>query len=100
MHLTPGKQLDALQRRRLTAAGYLARAGSKARARELVEDARASASRGPEKARITLALAWWGLMDSPALVGALEGAMMIARSYGDAARFNAVTDRLLADLGV
>ena len=34
------------------------------------------------------------------LVGALEGAMMIARSYGDAARFDAVTDRLLADLGV
>ena len=32
------------------------------------------------------------------LVGALEGAMMIARSYGDAARFDAVTDRLLADL--
>jgi len=32
------------------------------------------------------------------LVGTLEGAMMIARSYGDAARFNAVTDRLLGDL--
>jgi TetR/AcrR family transcriptional repressor of nem operon len=34
-----------------------------------------------------------------ALVGALEGAMMIARSYGDPGRFDAVADRLLADLG-
>jgi TetR/AcrR family transcriptional repressor of nem operon len=34
-----------------------------------------------------------------ALVGSLEGAMMIARSYGEPARFGAVADRLLADLG-
>ena len=34
-----------------------------------------------------------------ALVGSLEGAMMIARSYGEPARFRAVSDRLLADLG-
>ena len=34
-----------------------------------------------------------------ALVGALEGAMMIARSYGEPARFRTVSDRLLADLG-
>jgi TetR/AcrR family transcriptional repressor of nem operon len=34
-----------------------------------------------------------------ALVGSLEGARMIARSYGDPARFTAVSDRLLADLG-
>ena len=33
-----------------------------------------------------------------ALVGALEGAMMIARSYGEVARFEAVADRLLAEL--
>ena len=33
------------------------------------------------------------------LIGALEGAMMIARSYGDASRFTAVTERLLADFG-
>jgi len=33
-----------------------------------------------------------------ALVGALEGAMMIARSYGDPKRFEAVGERLLADL--
>jgi TetR/AcrR family transcriptional repressor of nem operon len=33
-----------------------------------------------------------------ALIGSLEGAMMIARSYGEAGRFNAVTERLLADL--
>lgn len=33
-----------------------------------------------------------------ALIGSLEGAMMIARSYGDPARFRAVSDRLLAGL--
>jgi TetR/AcrR family transcriptional repressor of nem operon len=34
-----------------------------------------------------------------ALVGSLEGAMMIARSYGEPARFRMVSDRLLAELG-
>src|SRR5258708_37516979 len=34
-----------------------------------------------------------------ALVGALEGAMMIARSYADVGRFTAVNQRLPADLG-
>jgi len=34
-----------------------------------------------------------------ALIGSLEGAMMIARSYADPARFKAVTSRLLSDLG-
>jgi len=33
------------------------------------------------------------------LVGALEGAMMIARSYGDVARFRAAAGRTLAALG-
>ena len=33
------------------------------------------------------------------LVGSLEGAMMIARSYGDPSRFTAVSDRLLAEVG-
>jgi TetR/AcrR family transcriptional repressor of nem operon len=33
------------------------------------------------------------------LVGALEGGMMIARSYGDPKRFKAASDRALADLG-
>lgn len=32
------------------------------------------------------------------LIGSLEGAMMIARSYGDVARFKTACDRLLADL--
>jgi len=32
------------------------------------------------------------------LVGSLEGAMMLARSYGEVARFEAVADRLLAEL--
>jgi TetR/AcrR family transcriptional repressor of nem operon len=32
------------------------------------------------------------------LIGALEGAMMIARSYGDVGRFKTVSDRLLKDL--
>jgi TetR/AcrR family transcriptional repressor of nem operon len=34
-----------------------------------------------------------------ALVGALEGAMMIARSYADPSRFDAAKERVLADLG-
>jgi len=33
-----------------------------------------------------------------ALVGALEGAMMLARSYGEVARFEAVAGRLLGEL--
>jgi TetR/AcrR family transcriptional repressor of nem operon len=33
-----------------------------------------------------------------ALVGSLEGAMMLARSYGEVARFQVVADRLLAEL--
>ncbi|HKC45898.1 MAG TPA: TetR/AcrR family transcriptional regulator [Burkholderiales bacterium] len=33
-----------------------------------------------------------------ALVGALEGAMMLARSYGEVARFEAVAGRLLTEL--
>jgi TetR/AcrR family transcriptional repressor of nem operon len=33
-----------------------------------------------------------------AIVGSLEGAMMIARSYGEVARFQVVADRLLAEL--
>ena len=32
------------------------------------------------------------------LVGSLEGAMMLARSYGDVARFRAAAHRLIADL--
>lgn len=33
------------------------------------------------------------------LLGALEGAMLIARSYGDPRRFQAAAERVLADLG-
>jgi TetR/AcrR family transcriptional repressor of nem operon len=32
------------------------------------------------------------------LVSSLEGAMMLARSYGDVGRFRSVADRLIADL--
>jgi len=32
------------------------------------------------------------------IIGTLEGAMMIARSYGDASRFTAVSERLLTNL--
>jgi TetR/AcrR family transcriptional repressor of nem operon len=34
-----------------------------------------------------------------ALVGGLEGAMMMARSYGEPARFKSAAERLLADVG-
>jgi TetR/AcrR family transcriptional regulator, transcriptional repressor for nem operon len=33
------------------------------------------------------------------IVGTLEGALMIARSYGDVRRFDTASERLLADLG-
>jgi TetR/AcrR family transcriptional repressor of nem operon len=33
-----------------------------------------------------------------AMVGALEGAMMLARSYGEVTRFESVADRLIAEL--
>jgi TetR/AcrR family transcriptional repressor of nem operon len=33
------------------------------------------------------------------LIGALEGGMMIARTYGEVARFKAVSDRVLGDIG-
>jgi TetR/AcrR family transcriptional repressor of nem operon len=33
-----------------------------------------------------------------ALVGSLEGAMMLARSYGDASRFDMAAERLIASL--
>ncbi len=32
------------------------------------------------------------------MVGSLEGAMMLARSYGEPARFDTVTERLIASL--
>ena len=35
-----------------------------------------------------------------ALIGTFEGAMMIARSYGDVARFKSASDRALRELGV
>jgi TetR/AcrR family transcriptional repressor of nem operon len=34
-----------------------------------------------------------------ALIGSLEGAMMIARSYGDPKRFRSVSERVLRELG-
>ena len=33
-----------------------------------------------------------------AMVGSLEGAMMLARSYGDASRFDSAAERLIAEL--
>jgi TetR/AcrR family transcriptional regulator, transcriptional repressor for nem operon len=33
------------------------------------------------------------------LIGSLEGAMMLARSYGDPARFRVMSDRMLSELG-
>ena len=35
-----------------------------------------------------------------ALVGSLEGAMMLARSYGEVSRFRAVAERVVAELSV
>src|SRR6266511_2640517 len=47
VRFTPASFVDALQRRRLTAAGYLARTGAKDRAREVFGKARSVARAGP-----------------------------------------------------
>ncbi len=88
VRFTPEERIDDLQRRRLAGAGYFARAGSKKRAKQLLEDARASAPTGPEKARIALALVSWGLADTSAVVDVLVQAL--ADAEGDA--------RLLAEV--
>ena len=50
--------------------------------------------------RNELAFAGSSVEAAQVLVGALEGAMLLARSHGDAARFRSAACRLLADLGV
>lgn len=53
-----------------------------------------------EQGRETGVLRFTGLARdvARALVGSLEGAMMLARSYGEVSRFEMVADRLLAEL--
>ena len=53
-----------------------------------------------EEGRSSGALRFAGSPDVVArgIVGALEGAMMLARSYGEVVRFEAVADRLIAEL--
>ena len=55
-----------------------------------------------EQGRATACLSFAGDVTERAhfLVGSLEGAMMLARSYGRIERFDASADRLLADIGV
>jgi TetR/AcrR family transcriptional repressor of nem operon len=47
----------------------------------------------------TLAFSGTAPAAAQSLIGALEGAMMIARSYGDVARFRSAADRALKELG-
>jgi DNA-binding CsgD family transcriptional regulator len=61
LRFTPEAQLEALPRRRMAVAGYLARAGAKARARHLIEEAWNAAEPGPERARVAFVIAWLGL---------------------------------------
>ncbi len=53
--------------------------------------------KGKREKRLTFPGSAVGMAQS--LVGSLEGAMMIARSYSDPARFKMVSERLLAELG-
>jgi TetR/AcrR family transcriptional repressor of nem operon len=55
-----------------------------------------------DQGRATTSLSFAGEANERAhfLVGSLEGAMMLARSYGKIERFDASADRLLADIGV
>ena len=71
---------ESLQRRRLEAAGYLARAGAKSEARKLMATARADAEPGPQRARIAIRLAWLGLADLTTCAEALREAIEDARA--------------------
>jgi TetR/AcrR family transcriptional repressor of nem operon len=53
-----------------------------------------------EEGRKANQLSFTGAADevARALIGSLEGAMMLARSYGEVSRFKVVADRLLAEL--
>jgi DNA-binding CsgD family transcriptional regulator len=77
---TEEARAEELQRRRLATAGYLARAGSRARARELLDAARAAAPPGLQRAEIALGLAWWGLADDRTRIEVLEQGVEDARS--------------------
>jgi DNA-binding CsgD family transcriptional regulator len=82
---TGGTETEELQRRRIATAGYLARAGSKRRAQELLDAASAAAPPGPQRAQIALGLVWWGLVDESTRIEMLERAVEDAR--GDAVLF-------------
>jgi len=75
VRFTPASFVDALQRRRLTAAGYLARTGAKDRAREVFGKARSVARAGPERARIALTGTWFGLLSGPSRIASLRDAV-------------------------
>jgi DNA-binding CsgD family transcriptional regulator len=75
LRFTDEEQSDRLHRRRIAAAGYLAREGSKARARELLDAASAAAPPGLQRAEIALGLAWWGLADRRTRIEMLERAV-------------------------
>jgi hypothetical protein len=75
VRFTPAASDEALHRRRLAAAGYLARTGAKARARELLDQASAAASDGPGRAQIALTGTWFGLFEGPARIEVLRAAI-------------------------
>ena len=81
IRFTPDDERSTFPQRQLAAAEFLARAGSRQRAREVINTAWTAAT-GPDRARVALGLAWWGLADSPTRIAALEEAVLDAQ--GDA----------------
>jgi len=78
LRFTPEGFSEDAQRRLLSTVGYLARAGSKARARELVGAAYSTTPRGSERARITLTAARLGLWNSAVSIERLREAIEAA----------------------
>jgi DNA-binding CsgD family transcriptional regulator/DNA polymerase III delta prime subunit len=79
LRFTPAESAEPLHRRRLAGAGYLARTGAKTRAREVLLQAGSVAPPGPDRARIALTAAWYGLLDSSSSIEGLRDAVEHAR---------------------
>ena len=75
LHFTPAASAAALHRRRIAAAGYLARTGAKAQARAMLDAASRAALPGPDRARVALTAAWYGLYDPSSCIDALRDAI-------------------------
>jgi DNA-binding CsgD family transcriptional regulator/DNA polymerase III delta prime subunit len=79
LQFTPPACAAELHRRRLAAAGYLARTGAKAQAQSFLDQANRASGPGPDRARVALTAAWYGLYDASSCIDALQNAIDDAR---------------------